>query len=140
VALELVAEGGRASLFALDSYEAQFPEGSRGELRIPMRLIPPGTEGALDAAARLAGVQLTEPVFSDPDRVIVVRFRKGLGQLLALGIALAIVFVAALILLVLTWALFRELGPIAAAGLGIGLLLLGAILLLGGRRGSRQRA
>lgn len=139
MALEKVAEGGPASLSSLDSFEAQFPEGSVGELRITMRLIPAGTVGALDAAARAAGVDLIEPVFSEPGRVIVVRFRKGQIQLLPLAIAVGIVFAAAAILLVLTWALFREAGPLVAAGLGIILVVL-AILLFGGRRGSRQRA
>lgn len=135
---ELVAQGSAGSLLSLAAYDTGFDEGDRGRLEIDMVFIPFGVLSALQAAMDIAGVDAT--VSSAPGSVIVVDFTKRLG-LLAVAIALAVVFVAATLLLVTAWALFRSVITETTVTLGL-LLGLGvvALVLLGGPRGRTQRA
>lgn len=130
---ELVAEGDQRSLFDVGSQESRFAEGDRGRLDINMRLIPPGTRSSLELALRrtpgidldnLVVTQESSGFFGSGGGTISITFKKGLPQLVLIAGVLALL----IILLVVSWALYREvIGKIAD---NLPLLLLGGAALL----------
>ena len=134
---DLIAEGNAGSLLAVGVYDPQFDEGDTGTLEIDMISIPVGLVASLDFALDVAGIDAT--VTTAPGSVVVIDFTKSLGMI-AVAAALTVVFVAAILLLVTAWALFR--GVITATNVSLALILGivlvgGAVLVAGGRR---QRA
>lgn len=114
---ELIAEGDQRSLFDIGSQESRFAEGDRGRLSIDMRLIPPGTAAGLEALLRRTpGIDLdhlhvsqeTSGFFGSGGGTIHLSFQKGLPQLVLIAAVVAIFFVGAILLLVISWALWRE--------------------------------
>ena len=134
----LVAEGTAGSLLALGSFETSFEEGESGTLEIDMVFIPFGLISALQLALDIAGVDAE--VSSAPGSVVVVDFTKSLG-LIAIAIALTVVFVAATLLLVIAWALFRDVINPFTVGLGLVALvgIVAVVLTAGGRSRARQK-
>ena len=137
---ELIASGGASSLFGIANFESRFAERDVSRLTISMRLIPPGTTSGLQRLMDLTpGIERVGPVTTEPGRVVVIRVRKGLAQLALLAGVLIVFFVGAILLLVTSWALFREppgtsffdFNPTTL--LIIGGVALGAVV-LGGRR------
>jgi len=134
---ELVAQGGVTSLLAVGAFEDRLQEGDTAELRINMRLIPPGTVTTLNAL--LATFQVPGGRAStEPGRVIVIEGRKTAPFLIPVALVLTAFFVGAILLLVTSWALFRSAVPaLGAFGFGIAALVLGALFLTG-QRGRRR--
>lgn len=137
---ELIASGGASSMFSLSVYESRLPEGDVARLDINMRLIPPGAVSTIQRLLDLQpGLELAAPVTTAPGRVIVIKVKKSLGPLLALAVVLAIFFVGAILLLVTSWALFRELPSTSLFNidpkllLAIGAVVVGVVV-IGGRR------
>jgi hypothetical protein len=140
--LQLVAEGGKASLGGIGSYEKYFGEGDVVELRMTMSFIPPGLVRSMQTALNVAHVDLLTPVYTEPGRVVVIRAQKGMPLLLAIAAVFAVIFVGAILLLLSSWALFRKTPAEAIGDFGLGggmvmLLGLGAVLWLG--LGSKRR-
>ena len=135
---ELVAQGGVGSLLSVGAFEDRLAEGDTAELRINMRLIPPGTVTTLNAL--LATFQVPGGRAStEPGRVIVIEGRKSAPFLIPVALVLATFFVGAILLLVTSWALFRSASAAVAAGvLGIGALIVAAVVFTGLSRGKRR--
>ena len=144
MAFQEIARGGASSLLRIDQYDREYREGQRGELRITIRQVPfvpdlpagfiSGLQLALD---QVPGLEVGRVRFGD-DNVVRIPFRRGLPPLVLIAAILAIFFVGAILLLVTSWALFRE--PVeelagAAADVGQALaqnfkpLLIGGIVL-----------
>ena len=124
MATELVAQGTPGSLGALGQFEDRFKEGDRGELRLTLRLIPPGTVGSIQGAINLAQIP-AGPVRTEPGRVLVIPFTKGLPIL----VILAGILIGAILLLVILWELRRVLEVFADIP-GAGLIVVGIIVLV----------
>lgn len=134
---ELVAQGGVSSLLSIGAFEDRLAEGDTAQLRINMRLIPPGTVTTLNAL--MATFQVPGGRAStEPGRVIVIDGRKSAAFLIPLAAVLVAFFVGAILLLVTSWALFRSAAPALGAGfLGLGALIVGAFI-FSGMRGKRR--
>lgn len=137
---ELIATGGASSLFGIASFEHRFDERDVSRLAITMRLIPPGTTSGIQRLMDLTpGIERVGPVTTEPGRVVVIRVRKGIAQLALLAGVLIVFFVGAILLLVTSWALFRE-PPTGSLFnidpkllLAIGAVVVGVVV-IGGRR------
>ena len=112
--LQQIARGGAQDLLGVARYDSNFAEGQAGELCIGIRQIPflpdlpPGFVGALNLALdRAPGLDVGRVSFGD-DNVLRIPFRRGIPPLIAIAAILAIFFVGAILLLVVSWALFRE--------------------------------
>lgn len=134
---ELVAQGGVTSLLSIGAFEDRLQEGDTAELRINMRLIPPGTVTTLNllmATFQVPGGRVS----TQPGRVIVIEGRKTAPFLIPVALVLATFFVGAILLLVTSWALFRSALPaLGAVGLGVAALFIG-LLIFTAPRGKRR--
>lgn len=81
-----------------------------------------GVRVVVDRGARLAGMDLVEPVRIDGGDVLVIRWRKNLGILAGIAIIIGLLILA----MFTGWVLFRE-----APAAGVGLLLLAGLVLWG---------
>ena len=138
---ELIASGsGGSGLAGVGAHEGRFGERDVARLEIKMGLIPPGTVKGLQLLLDLTpGINLVEPVTTAPGRVVVIKVRKGIPQLVLLAGVIAAFFVGAILLLVTSWALFREppsaslfdIDPKLLLAIGAGVV---ALVVIGGRR------
>lgn len=124
---ELVAQGGSRSLLEIGAYDNRFQEGQRGQLHITFRGAVPGAMlGSLEKALRLARVPLEGTPFLS-GKTLVIRFRKANPILVPIAAVLGGIFIGLLLLMVVSWALFRENAPAFFGSLA---LLIGTVAAL----------
>lgn len=132
----VIAQGGASSLGGIGSLETHLAEGDVAELRLRMKYIPPGTVATIKAVLRAKGSPAT--VRTAPGREIVIQWQKGYAQLAI--IAIVLISLTIILMAVSGWTLSKleKAGPAAvgALGLGLGVLVLGGLVLMGGKRGS----
>ena len=136
--MEVIASGGFSQLSGLPgSVESRFQEGdiARLELRLS-RFVPfkDAVASSVDAGLRRTAIHLVQPVHINAGGDMVIRWRKNLGVLAAIALILGLLTV----LMISTWVLFREGGPVPKAARDLllfgGILVAGAWVLNRGRR------
>mgnify|MGYP005822487669 CR=1 FL=1 len=120
---QLVAEGDKADLYDIGKYEAQFAETQRGKLTLKTYAdIPDGVASAIEWSCKTAGVQGCK-VVTGPGTVDIYFTKGSPALILLLSIILA---VTVLMIVLVTWQLFKEVGPI-----GSNLMLIAGFLAVG---------
>lgn len=82
---------------AAGNIDTQVRKGDVVTIRMRLLLIPPGTVGAVQAALEQARVPLVQPVFTEPGRVLVIRFKRNPAPLLVIAVIAAVVFLGTLL-------------------------------------------
>ena len=127
--VEVVAQGGPATLAALGAYEHLFGEGEAGLLLIQFAALPPGIVGSLQRLLQADPILRGHTAASIyAPNVVAIRFRKGFPLLVALGVAVTAVLTG-----VVGWTITKESDRIVNY-LGLGLVVLVAIKAFGNRR------
>lgn len=112
-----VASGDPMDLYAIRSYDELIPEGSRGMLKLNLRLpVSQSTADAIEDALRTAGIPDVYVRTASPE--LKIFFKKGFPWLpVIVGVIIPLLIILAIT--VISWQLFKE-NPVAA---GMTLLL-----------------
>ena len=123
MAYVLVGEGTNQDIASMPSYEYGIEEGSRCQIRINCLFeVPRYVLDALQSTLVYAGVEEVSVTSIGP--VVYITFRKGFAWLPI--IAAAILGSIALAIVIVTWQIFKEVGPV-----GSSFLIIGAVIVIG---------
>jgi hypothetical protein len=123
---ELVGQGNVSQISNVGSYEQDIPEGSRCQVRLSLR--QPVTAAAIqEIKAQMVARNVTDGTVSQSGNTVILGARKGFPWLAV--IAAIILAIAILLIIILTWQIFREVIPEAFQGFAGIALIIGFVII-----------